>query len=141
MKEQNLHLLNHSLAPLPLSRQKLNSCGKGSAEARIPGGRFKNKVYDSIAALSVVLVPPLSPSCLLKSPMFAGSFRSSTALAGSSRAGALSDGACSPFSLHRDAEVSLEEQCWLGAGESCLGWRGACRVSRKLSLEPKELTK
>lgn len=55
-------------------------------------------------------------------------------------AGALSDGVCSPFSLHTDAEGSLEEQSVL-AGESCLGWRGACRVSREPSLEPKELTK
>lgn len=55
--------------------------------------------------------------------------------------GALSHGVCSPCSLRMDAEVSLEEQRWLGAGESRLGWRGACRVSRKLSLEPKELTK
>lgn len=141
LKEQNLHLLNPPLALLPLSRQKLNSCSKGSAEARIPGGRFKNKVCDFVAALSVTLVPPLSPSSLLKSPKFAGNSQSSTALPGSSMAGALSDGACSSFSLHRDAEVSLEKQCRLGAGESCLGWRRACRVSRKLSLEPKELTK
>lgn len=28
---------------------------------QIPGGRLKNKVCDSVAALSVVLVPPLSP--------------------------------------------------------------------------------
>lgn len=66
------------------------------------------------------LVPPLSPSWLLNSPRFAGSSQSSTALAGSSMVDSLSRGVCSPFSLLMDAEVSLEEQRWPGAGRAAL---------------------
>lgn len=40
------------------------------------------------------------------------------AMAMSSMVDAVSDGVCSPFSLHGDVEVSMEEQCWPGgAGE------------------------